>query len=268
MTKSIQGIIFDWAGTIVDFGCMAPVAVFVDLFGEYGVNLSLSNAREPMGLAKIDHLRSLFDIGEVAEDWVNIHGAFPAEEMIHEMYRRSEELMSLSVIKYAAPITGAYNLMEQLRSGGIKIGSTTGYSGPIMKTLTDQPVIKEIMPDCIVTSTDVPQGRPKPWMCYLNSQIMDVYPLWQMIKIGDTVADIAEGLHAGMWTIGLTVSGNEAGLTKQEFEGMADIEVSREHERITSKLRIAGAHYTARGIWDCEDILEEIGLRISKGEKP
>ena len=97
---------------------------------------------------------------------------------------------------------------------------------------------------------------------------MDVYPLSQMIKIGDTVADIQEGLNAGMWTIGLTQSGNEIGLSHEEIQTLDMNELQHLISRAESKLRLAGAHYVANGIWDCLPIIDAIEERISNGERP
>jgi phosphonoacetaldehyde hydrolase len=158
--------------------------------------------------------------------------------------------------------------MESLRAKGVKTGSTTGYSSDIMKLLLKQENIKPVLPGCIVTPSDTPQGRPKPWMCFLNAQLLDVYPLHHMIKVGDTEADIAEGINAGMWTIGLTMSGNEAGISHEAYTDMTSEEINEWHERLSRKLIVAGACYTAQGIWECSRIFEDINLRISRGEMP
>jgi phosphonoacetaldehyde hydrolase len=268
MRNYIKAVVFDWSGTLVDFGCMAPVAVFVKVFREYGVKLDLKTARRPMGLAKIDHLRTLLTYPEVTTQWLSVHGDFPAETMIMDMFRLAEELMSETVIRNAIPIAGAAGLMDFLRQKKIKTGSTTGYSENIMRALLHESSIQEVLPDCVVTASDIPQGRPKPWMCFLNAQLLDVYPLHQMIKIGDTEADMAEGTNAGMWTIGLTLSGNEAGMTPQEYENQSPELLEQMHTRLTMKLSKAGAHYTARGLWDCGRALEDINRRISMGERP
>lgn len=55
--KKIECIIMDWAGTAVDYGCFAPVAAFLKAFKEIGITISMEQARRPMGMAKIDHIR-------------------------------------------------------------------------------------------------------------------------------------------------------------------------------------------------------------------
>ena len=46
--KKIKAVIFDWAGTTVDFGCMAPVQAFVEVFKEFGIEPTMEEVREPM----------------------------------------------------------------------------------------------------------------------------------------------------------------------------------------------------------------------------
>ena len=52
-------------------------------------------------------------------------------------------------------------------------------------------------------------------MCYRLAMDLRIYPLFACVKIGDTESDMAEGLNAGMWTIGVTRSGNAVGLSEE-----------------------------------------------------
>ncbi len=63
----IRAVVFDWAGTIVDFGSLAPMGAFVRLFENHGVVISIETARLPMGLPKLAHIQALGEIPEVAE---------------------------------------------------------------------------------------------------------------------------------------------------------------------------------------------------------
>jgi phosphonoacetaldehyde hydrolase len=45
-----KAVVFDWAGTVVDFGSFAPMGVFVEAFAEFGVEVSVAQARAPMGM--------------------------------------------------------------------------------------------------------------------------------------------------------------------------------------------------------------------------
>ena len=82
------------------------------------------------------------------------------------------------------------------------------------------------VPDCAVCPDDVGAGRPFPWMIYANAIRMKVWPLEALVKIGDTFSDMEEGLNAGMWTVGVSATGNEAGRTAAEWEALAAGEIS------------------------------------------
>ncbi len=45
-------VIFDWAGTMVDFGSEAPVKALIQAFGDEGVAIDAAAARRDMGKAK------------------------------------------------------------------------------------------------------------------------------------------------------------------------------------------------------------------------
>jgi phosphonoacetaldehyde hydrolase len=105
-------------------------------------------------------------------------------------------------------------------------------------------------------------------MCYQNAIALQVYPLEAMVKIGDTVSDIQEGLNAGMWTVGVTQSGNCLGLTPDQIERLDKVELARRLQAIENTMREAGAHYVADGIWSCLPIIRDIDKRLAHGETP
>ena len=82
-------------------------------------------------------------------------------------------------------------------------------------------------PDSTVCAGDVPEGRPAPWMCLRNAEHLQIYPMEALVKVGDTLPDIQEGLNAGMWTIGLVMTGNEIGLNEAELNALSPEELVR-----------------------------------------
>jgi phosphonoacetaldehyde hydrolase len=105
-------------------------------------------------------------------------------------------------------------------------------------------------------------------MCYQNAMKLAVFPMEAMVKIGDTVSDIHEGLNAGMWTIGVTRTGNELGLTEAEAAALHPADLTQRLIAIGGRLRSEGAHYVAEGIWECPALIEDINRRLAKGERP
>ena len=86
--------------------------------------------------------------------------------------------------------------VADFRKRGLKIGSTTGYTGEMMKLLLGEAKKRGYEPDSSVCATDVPAGRPEPWMCLQNAMNLQTYPMEAFVKIGDTLPDISEGLNA------------------------------------------------------------------------
>ena len=264
----LKAAVLDWAGTAVDHGCLGPVAVFVDVFKKFRVEATIAEARQFMGLMKKDHVRGMLGVPAIIERWRAVHDRTPDERDVEALYKEVEPMMVAAIFRHAEPIEGVLAAVDGMRRQGMKIGSCTGYTGPMMDVLMPLAARAGYTPDAMVCSSDVPAGRPYPWMCYLNAMRMNVYPMSAMVKIGDTVSDIQEGLNAGMWTIGLTQSGNELGLTQPETEALAPQELDRLLAPIETRFRDAGVHYTARGIWECLPIIDAINSRLAKGERP
>lgn len=263
----LRAVIFDWAGTVVDHGSRAPVAALQDVFAAAGIPVSVAEVRISMGIAKKDHIRSLLELPRVSAEWVRVRGAEPVETDVESLYREFLPKQLECLADYSRVIAGVRATVEGLRSQGVKIGSTTGYTPAMVAFLMEKAKEQGFDPDCVVCPQDVPGGgRPGPWMCYLNAVRMSVSPLWEMVKIGDTPSDIEEGLSAGMWTIGVTRTGNEAGLTEDEWDQAS--EEQRGSLLARAEQRLVGAHYRVESAGECLDVMDEIAARISRGEKP
>lgn len=264
----LKAVVLDWAGTAVDYGSFAPTAVFLRLFEKQGISVTVEDARSGMGLMKKDHLRTILSRPAVAEAWKSTHGVPYSEADIDALFDDFVP-MQLSVVKdYAAPIPGLLDVTRELRARNIKIGTTTGYIRTMMDVLAPKAREYGYEPDCIVCPDEVPSGRPYPWMCYQNAIRLGVYPMQAMIKVGDTIPDIEEGLNAGMWVVGLSQTGNLLGLSENEANAMSPEERHSANQRVAAKLYQAGAHYVVEGIWGLPTVLEDIGSRLAHGELP
>jgi phosphonoacetaldehyde hydrolase len=260
--KNIKAVIFDWAGTIIDYGCIAPAQVFIEVFRQKDIFISMEEARSPMGLAKKDHVRALFRLDSVQKQWKAEYGQFPSEADIDVIYSELEPALAAIVKNYSEPIPGAIELINRLKAQGIKVGTTTGYVAEMMQNILPIATSRGLIPDSVVNSSEVSAGRPAPWMIYRNCENMNVFPLSQMVKIGDTIADIQEGINAGMWTIGLTKSGNELGLSLTEAESADPVWMAQKIALAGRKMTTNGVDFVAEGVWDCWPILEEIDEQI------
>ena len=265
----LKAVILDWAGTTVDYGSFAPVAVFLKLFEKEGVQISADDVRSGMGLMKKDHLRTILSRPIVAQTWRETHhGADAQASDINRLFEQFVPMQLASVRDYAEPIPGLLGSIEDLRERGMKIGSTTGYIQSMMAELGPEAARNGYTPDSIVCPDEVPAGRPFPWMCYENAARLGVYPMQAMLKVGDSLPDIEEGLNAGMWRVGLALTGNLLGLVESEVKALPPAQLDAERERITTTLYQAGAHLVIDGIWDLPRAVVEIGRRLAAGERP
>jgi len=254
----LRAVILDWAGTLVDYGSRAPVAALQSVFEPAGVPVTVAEARESMGIAKKAHIRSILEITRVREAWIAKYGGAASEADVDRLYGAFIPNQIQVLEEYSGLIPGVADAVGRMRSRGLKIGTTTGYNRAMLDYLLERAAPQGFTPDCALCPDDVGAGRPLPWMCFLAAMRLEVYPMAAMVKIGDTPADIEEGRNAGMWTIGVTRTGNEVGVTEEEWARLADLDRERMLENAERRLLDAGAHYTAASVAECDAIFDRI----------
>jgi phosphonoacetaldehyde hydrolase len=264
----LKAVILDWAGTIVDYGSCAPAGVFVEVFARHGVHITMAQARGPMGSEKRAHIAAVAGMLEVAEAWKRAHNHACADADIDAMYAEFIPLQIESLPRFADLIPGTLEAVAGFRQRGLRIGTTTGYNGEMMRVLAPEAARRGFEPDCVVSSDMVPEGRPSPWMALKAAALMRVYPMSAIVKIGDTIPDIHEGLNAGMWTIAIAATGNEIGLSQPEAEALPAEERELHLARARERLHTAGAHYVVDSIADVLPVLDQINARLASGERP
>src|SRR5579863_8407717 len=107
-------VIFDWAGTMVDFGCQAPVTALIEAFGAEGVTIDEPLARRDMGMAKRDHVHSLLRMPAIAAAWLARHGRAPDDSAVDALVSRLEPLMRDQATRASTLIPGARQCVESL----------------------------------------------------------------------------------------------------------------------------------------------------------
>jgi phosphonoacetaldehyde hydrolase len=265
---ALKAVILDWAGTTMDYGCFAPAVVFMDVFRRKGVDITIEQAREPMGAHKKVHIGQIASNEQVARKWEEVHRRKPDNNDVEEMFQDFVPLQLKCLADYADLVPGTLEAVKEFRSRGLKIGSTTGYTGEMMALLLDEASKRGYVPDSTVCATQVPAGRPHPWMCLQNAMNLQIYPMEAFVKVGDTLPDIEEGLNAGMWTIGLAKTGNEMGLTERQVEALEPETRHAKLARAYRRTRQAGAHYVVDGVSDVDPVLDQINARLAAGEHP
>lgn len=254
----IQLVVFDWAGTIIDFGSLAPLSAYRRVFAEQGVEVSADEIRPHMGLHKRDHLESVLRSPAVAERWAAVRGTPWATTDIDRMYQQFMPIQLEELQHHNQLIPGALECMNSLRARGVLTGGSTGYFRKAVETVTSAARDQGLELDCNIGADDAPVGRPAPWMIYRNMERLGVFPPSTVVKVGDTVADIREGINAGAWSVGVTTSGSEVGLAEIEWRKLSDPEQSALQHHARERLLAAGAHAVINSLVELPDLIRRL----------
>lgn len=264
----LKAVILDWAGTAVDYGCFGPVAVFQKAFQHFGVNPSIKDIRAPMGREKKAHVRQMLGMSGVRARWRDKYRRDPVEADLEALFAKVMEIMPETLALYSDPVPGCAEALRELRARGIAIGSCTGYNRAMMRELIPAAAGKGFDPDFIAASDDVPQGRPYPWMCRMNCVSLGVSSPEAVVKAGDTVMDIQEGINAGHWTVAMTRSSSAMGMSPEEIAALSPEELYQLEAPIAKAFSDAGAHYVISDISMLPKICDDINQLLLLGFKP
>ncbi len=264
----IKAVVFDWAGTMVDFGCRAPVEALIAAFAAEGVTLSAENARREMGMAKRAHVAAILANPEVAQAWLEAKGSPPGVADLEGIFLALGPLMTEAADRCSDLIPGAAKVAQDLKARGVRIGSGTGYSPEMMEPIRRRAAEQGYEPEAIVCAGDTPTGRPSPQPLWLALIKLDAWPAHLCVKIDDAEVGVREGRYAGCWTVGVTASGNGVGLSLEELNALPDAERRARIDHAGQVLRAAGAHLIIETVADLPGALEEIERRIAAGEPP
>ncbi len=221
-----------------------------------------------MGMHKRDHIATMLAMPSLAAQWESVHGAPATDANIEALFQEFIPMQLETLPPYCKLIPGVADVAAELRERHIKIGGTTGYNDAMMKLCADAAALDGYAPDLSIAGNMVPAGRPAPWLAVKVAMELNVYPFESVVKVGDTVTDVEEGLNAGMWTIGITRTGNEVGLSLEEADAMHPEQLDALVSNAERKLLQAGAHYVADGVAGILPILDDISQRLRDGERP
>jgi phosphonoacetaldehyde hydrolase len=262
----LQAAILDWAGTVVDHGSRAPMGAFVRAFAQFGVTISIADARGPMGMAKWDHIRAVGQTPSVAAAWRARHGREFSEWDVDAIFQVFEPMNIAAVRDHADIIPGAIAAIDSLRQRGMKIAGTTGYTRPIMDVLEPLAAAAGYIPEFTVCAGDLPAGRPTPLMMWFAMAKLGVWPAASVVKVDDTAPGIREGKAAGTWTVGIALTGNVAGLSAEELAALPASKRAPLREQAAVELR--DADMVIDSIADLPQALAAVDARLAAGERP
>jgi phosphonoacetaldehyde hydrolase len=266
--SGIRLVVFDWAGTVVDHGSIAPIAALVAAFDALGLDLSEAEARKPMGLNKRDHIAAILNAPAVADQWLKVFGKRPTTADGDALYERFLPLQATTAQRHTAVIPGVADCCRELRRRGIKIGTTTGYPRAIGAPVAEAARSQGFEADHCVFPDDVSSGRPAPRMIARNMELAQVGSPSAVLKVGDTVPDIEEGRNAACWSAGITDTGSEIGLDLEAWQALTEEEKVRRAKAAAEKLLAAGAHAVIPSVADLPSLIDELNQRLGRGERP
>lgn len=151
----LKAVILDWAGTTMDYGCFAPAVVFIEVFKRHGVDITIEQAREPMGAHKRVHIQKITQIDAVAAEWEKVNGAPPTEADVDKMFEEFIPLQLECLAQYADLVPGCLDALADFRARGLKIGSTTGYTEEMGVLLQSEAAKRGYTPDSTVCAGQV-----------------------------------------------------------------------------------------------------------------
>ena len=256
----IETVIFDWAGTTVDYGCFAPVHAFIQAFAHFGVPVTVEETRRPMGMLKRDHIRAMLRMERIAAQWRRVHGRAPSEEDAEALYARFEPGLMSILGGFASPKPFAAEAAAELRAMGVKIGSTTGYTDAMMEVVVPQAARQGYAPDFWISPDGVGgKGRPSPYMVFENLKALGVSSVRCAVKVGDTVSDILEGCNAGVWSVGVVEGSSELGMSREEWQALSAEDQRSAARRTEQTFRRAGAHFVIQNLSQLPALVRMMG---------
>ncbi|MBO6466142.1 MAG: phosphonoacetaldehyde hydrolase [Pelagibacteraceae bacterium] len=266
----VQALILDWSGTTADAYVVAPAVVFVEVFKRQNVEISMAEARGPMGLRKDLHIKALTEVDEIKERWKNVHSKYPDQSDVDRMFADFVPLQLDCLRKYTTLLPGVAEVTQRLQKKGIKIGSTTGFLRAMVDILEEDAAKQGYKPDASVAGDEVINGaRPSPHMVFKNLDMLNITPIHSVIKVDDTVSGVGEAVNAGCWGVGVTRYSNYMDVdTPEDGEKLSDDEIAKRLAKTKDMLEKAGSHYVIDSIADIEPVVEDVNQRLARGERP
>lgn len=220
----IKGVIFDWAGTTVDFGCTSPVSAFKEAFRRAGIDVTDEEVRAPMGLLKRDHIKTMLAMPRIAQAWQDKYGAAATDADAEKIYADFEPALMAVVT-------------EGARKGG--------YAPEMVQT----------------ADSNNGFGRPWPYMIFSNMRGLGLSNVRQVVKVGDTTSDMAEAKNAGVIAVGVCVGSSMIGLDAQSWAALPEAERAEQIKSARQRFYGAGADYVIESIGDLPALIEDLNAR-------
>jgi phosphonoacetaldehyde hydrolase len=273
---TIKTVILDNSGTCVDPFVIAPAVVFQEVFKQHNIDISMREARIPMGLRKDLHISEILKLPRIQEEFIKVNGRKSTKDDVATIFNDFVPMQIDVLPKYCTIMPNVLSTMDNLRDQGIKFGTTTGFNREMVNCILENTKDKGLHFDTTMAGDDFPEeelhlgARPKPFMVWKNLFKLDAWPIESVIKVDDTITGIQEGINAGCWSIGITDYSNYMDIdTIEEWNSMSSKEKQKRKEYSRDKIQNeSGAHYIINEFDELELVIQDINQRLSLGEKP
>lgn len=264
----LVAVLFDWAGTVIDFGSRAPALAMERVFREAGVPVDEATIRRAMGMAKREHVIAILSEPEIGARWEREKGARWSETDVDALMAALEPAMRDEASRARELIPGAAEAAAALRAKGVKVGSTTGYTRAMMEDIIPAAAEQGYAPDAIVCAGETVLGRPAPLMLWKAMAELGAWPVHRCVAVDDAPVGIAAGRNAGLWTVGVAASGNGVGLSHAAYRALSPQEREARMAPVIDEFRAAGADIVIPSVAELQHAIRVIELALSKGVVP
>jgi len=272
--RSVAYVMLDCSGTTMDRYVDAPAIVFVEVFKNYGLEISMPEARAPMGLRKDLHIRAITQIPSVRERFVAKFGREPNQADVDAMFADfvPTQLELLRKGNYHELLPGVGEVVKNLQKQGIKIGVTTGFTRDMLDLLLAGAAKQGFVPDTACAGNEVEMPRPTAYMVIKNLERLGVYNLnnamLRTVKVDDTVSGAGEGAPL-CWRVGVSKWSNYVADSWDAVRKMSAAELeARERASKEKLIQESGAHYVIDDLRDLPAVIADINQRLAAGENP
>lgn len=121
-------------------------------------------------------------------------------EVAKRVFDRYQELMIEHYRREVKEIPGACDTFRWCHAHGIKVATDTGFHRVIVEAIMDGlGWVRDGLVDIAVDVEHVPGeiGRPAPFMIFYAMTQLNIQSVHEVLKVGDTPADMLEGRNAG-----------------------------------------------------------------------
>lgn len=203
----IKLVACDMAGTTIDEhgDVYAALARSVE---ETGAGTTPEAVQEWMGADKVEAITALIGLG----------GGTATQETVESAFNRFKEILAgLYAANPPRALDGVEEALRELRSRGIKVALTTGFSRDVADPLlaglgwkvapadstSSDAAADAVLLDAVVCSDEVAAGRPAPYMIHRAMELTGVLDVREVLAAGDTVNDLQAAMNAGVTAVGV-----------------------------------------------------------------